>query len=240
MWDVNQVNDLIDLLKECGANHVSVWGRNGGLSEIVQGAGTKINLVVSASAVSAAKILQKKYGTPYLVGYPIGKTQVELWKKKLTKILQNQEMPEKRECEAVEATGMSGCKKICAKKYEKRALIVAEQISANAIRECLKSEFLYEKVDVASFFMMDSVSMEDGDQKLPDEDALVEMMGESGKYDLVICDPLIYPLLPYKPKRTMPYPHTAISGRIFWSRSANFFGEKGTEYIREQIGDKNA
>ena len=118
-----------------------------------------------------------------------------------------------------------------------RALVVGEQVSAGAIRDCLREEFGYKEVQVGSFFMLDEEIMEDGDRHFTDEDDFVEMVTQNGEYDLVICDPLMYPLIPYKPEKTMPWPHTAVSGRIYLNRGANIFGEKGSDYIREKIGD---
>lgn len=118
-----------------------------------------------------------------------------------------------------------------------RALIVGEQVSACAFRDCLKMEFGYTDVQVGSFFMMDEEIMEEGDRHFSDEDEFVEMTMQNGAYDLVICDPLMYPLIPYKPEKTMPWPHTAVSGRIYMTRGANIFGEKGSAYIKEKIGE---
>lgn len=228
MWDVNQVNDVIDLLKEAGAKNVSVWGRNGKIPQIHQAGNAKLNLVVSASALPAARKLQKKFGTPYLIGFPIGKKVTDIWRKTLKEVLSQEEKQETKQICREEDNSM---------KNTMRALVVGEQVSADAIRDCLREEFGYREVQVGSFFMMDEELMEDGDRHFTDEDDFVNMSMKNGAYDLVICDPLMYPLLPYKPARTMPWPHTAVSGRIYMDRGANIFGEKGSDYIREKIGD---
>ncbi len=224
MWDVNQVNDYLRLLKACGVKKAAVWGRNAGIQQISQAAGAKLNIVVSASAVSAAEKLQKKYGTPYVIGFPIGKEQTRRWKDRLVRLLNGQQ-------DVIEnqTSGSSG----------KRALIVGEQITSNAIRDMLRSEFGYGEVDVASFFHMEAVCSELNDRKLKNEEELIEMSTEKGKYDLVICDPFIYPIFPYQAERRVPYPHTAVSGRTFWTRSANCFGEKGSTYFEEKLGEKS-
>ncbi len=221
MWDVNQVNDYIRLLKECGVKNPSVWGRNAKLEQIAQAAGAKLNIVVSSSAVSSAKKLYQKYGTPYVIGFPIGEKETQSWKKKI-KALLNGTAYEEESCE------------IC--KNGKRALIVGEQVTSNALRNLLRTEFDYEQVDVASFFCMESVCAEENDRKLKDEDELIEMSVEKGEYDLIICDPFVYPVFPYQAKYRVPYPHTAISGRTYWTRSANCFGEKGSMYFEQQLG----
>ncbi len=228
MWDVNKVNDAIDLLKECGASYVSVWGRNAGISEIGKSGDAGINIVVSASGLSAARKLRRKFGTPYIVGFPIGKMAEAAWRDTIPRFLSG-------------SVGSSGDSFDFAPGEDifnrsPRALIVGEQVSAGAIRDCLRNEFGYEEVQVASFFMMDAELMEPGDRHLNDEDDFVTMTTENGRYDLVICDPLMYPLISYRPSKTMPWPHIAVSGRIYTSRCANIFGAKGSKYIEEQIG----
>lgn len=237
MWDVNQVNDVIDLVKAAGAENVSVWGRNGKLPEISKAGTAKVNLVVSASALLAARKLQKVFGTPYLVGFPIGEKATKYWKESLSKILKTGEITasfaNQIEKETSTEKGKDARKNL-------RALIVGEQVSACAIRDCLRAESDYQDVQVGSFFMMDEEIMEEGDRHFADEDDFVEMTTQKGAYDLVICEPLMYPLIPYKPEHTMPWPHTAVSGRIYMNRGANIFGEKGSAYIREKLGESNA
>ena len=237
MWDVNQVNNVIELAKSAGAGNVSVWGRNGKLPQIRRAKTAKVNLVVSASALPAARKLQKDFGTPYLVGFPIGEKMTECWRECLRSVLETGEIQgtfaDQIEKETNEGKGANAEKKL-------RALIVGEQVSACAIRDCLRAESDYQDVQVGSFFMMDEEIMEEGDRHFADEDEFVEMTTQKGAYDLVICEPLMYPLIPYKPEHTMPWPHMAVSGRIYMNRGANIFGEKGSAYIREKLGESNA
>lgn len=47
-----------------------------GLDAVKQAASAEYNLVVSPSALETAKYLQKQFGTPYVVGYPLAKTML--------------------------------------------------------------------------------------------------------------------------------------------------------------------
>lgn len=231
IWDVNKVNDIIDLLKESGASEVSVWGRNAGVQEIKQAGRAKLNVVVATSALSAARKLERRFGTPYVVGFPIGGAAESDWRTALEKFFAcGTGIPKDTLDAAGSAADFSPSTEqpLC-------ALIVGEQVSAAAIRTCLRKEFGYEDVQVASFFTMDPALMKPGDCHLNDEDDFVNLTTENGPYDLVICDPLMYPLIPYRPARTMPWPHIAVSGRIYTGRCANIFGSKGSNYIKEKI-----
>ena len=64
------VNLLKENLHKYGWNVLSTWAMGDSL-ETLQMAGTaEVNLVVSAVGLRAAKVLQEKYGTPYVIGTP--------------------------------------------------------------------------------------------------------------------------------------------------------------------------
>ena len=64
------VNLLKENLQEYGWNVLSTWAMGDSL-ETLQMAGTaEVNLVVSAVGLRAAKVLQEKFGTPYVIGTP--------------------------------------------------------------------------------------------------------------------------------------------------------------------------
>ena len=113
----------------------------------------------------------------------------------------------------------------------KRALVIGEQIAANSLRALLYQEFAYTQVDVVSYFQMHKELMQEGDRKFVWESEWRDFLEESGRYDLVIGDPVFLTMLPYKPGHVIPLPHIAVSSRAFWDQSPNLFGEKGSYYI---------
>lgn len=219
MWDKNQTDDFIDFLKSCGAVNPVVWGSNGKIREISGAAGAKLNIAVSVSAVKIVKKLHKMYGTPYLIGYPIGNKQSDIWKEKIRKAMSGEGTEETQEKTADKAEG-------------KRALIIGEQVASCSLREMLKMELGYEQVDVCSFFEMEKELMETGDRKMVEEDELTEFLLHQEKYEMIIADPFFFALSPYMPKHTVYMPHTAVSSRAFWNESPNCFGEKGSLYFQ--------
>ena len=52
------------------------YGMGDGLDAVKQAASAEYNLVVSPSALETAKYLQKQFGTPYVVGYPLVRTML--------------------------------------------------------------------------------------------------------------------------------------------------------------------
>lgn len=222
MWDLNQIKDCIKLLRQCGAKKPAVWGSSGKLKEIAGAGHAKLNIAVSASAVNAVKELNRLYGTPYLSGFPIGNAQTERWRNTVTKLIAGPKETEGSLEDIVPCrSGGTG----------KRALVIGEQIAANSLRALLYQEFAYTQVDVVSYFQMHKELMQEGDRKFVWESEWRDFLEESGRYDLVIGDPVFLTMLPYKPGHVIPLPHIAVSSRAFWDQSPNLFGEKGSYYI---------
>lgn len=224
MWDLIQTKDMLAFLKECGAKNPVVWGANGKMNEIAEAAGAKLNIAVSASAVSVVKEMEQKFGIPYLVGYPIGEYQKECWRAKIKSLLEGKGMLE--ETCAKEANNIS---------EKKRVLIIGEQLASNSLRWMLKEEFNYRNVDVVSQFRMYDEYMRKGDIKMKSEEFLIRHLKERERYDIVISDPIYFGLVPYRPEKLVSLPHIAVSSRAFWDKSPNCFGEKGSTYFKSVL-----
>lgn len=69
---VGNVEALHQFLADRGFEEVSCWAMGNTLEDLMRAGEADVNLVVSSSALDAAKILEQKYGTPYVAGVPIG------------------------------------------------------------------------------------------------------------------------------------------------------------------------
>ena len=223
MWDYNQVTDCINLLKEAGAKAPIVWGANGGIKEIAGAAGAKLNIAVSASGIKTVKDLHKRYGTPYLIGYPLGKVYTAKWKQTVNNLLSGVPITDDIPSPPSENNG-------------KRALIIHEQLTACGLREMLKTEFGFETIDVASFFKMDKGLKHENDIRIKEEAVLKDFLAQQDKYDLVVADPLCFGLIPYETKKVM-LPHIAVSAIVFANKSPNIFAEKASQYFQKILAE---
>lgn len=61
-----------DLICETGYEVVSCWAMGSSLDELSQAAQASVNVVVSSVGLPAAKVLRERFGTPYVVGTPMG------------------------------------------------------------------------------------------------------------------------------------------------------------------------
>ena len=72
-----QAESLIQWAKGQGYEVLSSWAMGSTLEDISRAGEAHLNLVVSAGGLKAAKVLEKRFGTPYIVGVPMdGKMEI--------------------------------------------------------------------------------------------------------------------------------------------------------------------
>ena len=78
-----------EILKAKGYENVYTYGMDCGLEEVRKAGEAKKNIVVSVSGIKAAKYLEKEFGTPYEVAYPLldGKLEMDADRFRNKKIL---------------------------------------------------------------------------------------------------------------------------------------------------------
>ncbi|XCP86682.1 nitrogenase component 1 [Roseburia hominis] len=237
MWDLNQIQDCILFLKKAGAENPAVWGSNGHLAEIAGAAGAKLNIAVSVSGIKIVKSCEQKYGTPYLIGYPVGEMQEKVWAERIRRILLGDRVYGNERKAAVLPGRQAHVEEACSTEGERpsgvrRALILGEQVSSCSLRDMLREEFGYGQVDICTFFKMEKDLMEEGDMHLREETDLPQMLSLRGTYHLIVADPLYGKLLPYQPEKIAWIPHMAVSSAMYLDKSPVLFGRKGSIYFR--------
>ena len=225
MWDVDSVQYLERCILESGAESVCCWGADARIEEIAGADRSKLNVVTSVCGLETAKYLEKTYGTPYVVGFPVGDKAMGEFKSSVAKILKGEG--------AAEPTHTD-------KKHSKhqKVLVIAEQLQANGIRNCLQNEYDVERVDCITFFDQDKSFAAANDKKLRDEDALTDYVQENGPYDLIIGDPVVVPVIAGSGREVIAWPHFAISGIIHMRSSFQSLGEFGTRFFDYVLQDQ--
>ena len=196
------VNLLKENLHKYGWNVLSTWAMGDSL-ETLQMAGTaEVNLVVSAVGLRAAKVLQEKYGPPYVIGTPN-----EWLAENISKRMEN----------AIEQ--LSGA-------FIPEAVYLKERMQKNAeitlIGEPVTMGSLaagIEKVYGRSARVF--CPLKECEKLIGEKDAIVlgeEAMEKALKdAKIIVADPLYRPIAP-KDCEFYELPHVAFSGRIFLSR----------------------
>lgn len=93
----------------------------------------------------------------------------------------------------------------------KKVLVVHQQVYANAVRDKLLEKGAL-SVDVGSYFMMDKELSAEADVRLEEEDDFV-VLTTNGKYDIIMADGILKPLIKDFGGDFVNLPHFALSGK---------------------------
>ncbi|TAK27700.1 MAG: hypothetical protein EPO21_23500 [Chloroflexota bacterium] len=215
--------ELIALLAETSGRAVSCWAMGATFDDIARASRARLNLVVSVSGLAAARHLEATYGMPYLVGLPIGNRPTLRLLNAIRSSLELAPEPEMSPA-APERWAAIG-----------KALVIGEQVMSNALRDCLRLDLGVADVTVASFFHLDETLREADDRHLDGEDDLLALT-QQRQYDLVIGDPLYRELVTIAPAgRFVPFPHLAVSSRLYWDDDRALWGEAAAAWLKESI-----
>lgn len=150
-WTEDMVRETEKWLSDNGWKVLSRWGSKESIENFKNAAAAAVNLVVNVSGLRLARYMEREFGIPYVVGAPFGKAQC-------ARLLEEMKSGERA---PLPEGGEGG----------PDALIIGEQLSADAIRRGLEARG-YANVRVCSFFEMDKGFMRPGDRKLVSEDEL--------------------------------------------------------------------
>ena len=144
------------------------------------------NFVLSPAGAAAAKWLEERYGTPW-----------EYWIPDAERILTRFDG----------GFFSSGAQTLSGKKV----LIIHQQVLADALRKSLQKGGM--KADTAGFFLLNRDLIQPGDVSLREETDVRQLVTDR-KYDYVICDKALEPLLSELPVTLIHLPHFAVSGDL--------------------------
>ncbi|MCI2106371.1 MAG: nitrogenase component 1 [Intestinimonas sp.] len=184
------------ILEGNGFTVISSWAMGSTLDELSQAGRASVNLVVSYSGLTAARTLQKLFGTPYVVGVPFG---VKFSGRLIA---------------ALERAADTGC---CGAAYLRRPrearpalTLIGESVSAGSLAAAIGEEF-GRSARVLCPLETEPGLLAEGDMEAKDEDDLIALLKPS---DHILADPLYRPICPGG-SEFYPLPSEAFSGRIF-------------------------
>lgn len=219
-WDYTSINDYLSLLRDCGITRVSCWGQGNLLQKARGVKNSKLNIAVSTSGLHIAQRLEQSYGTPYIMGFPVG-TLMEAYYKKLIKARINAQTPPP----ALERTFVNGA--------ISRVLILGDPINSCMLRSCLRVQFGIPKVDIGFCFFPPSLCIQTDDFIFTEEYELHQAISDGPEYDLVIGDPLFKNFIP--DKKYIDYPNIAVSGRLYAQEMERTFGTWGDVFFKKHM-----
>ena len=212
---VSHVEVLKENLKACGWKVLSTWAMGDELDAFLQAGEAEVNLVVSSVGLRAAKVLEEKFGTPYVVGTPIGS-----YTERIAKALEEKEQipyrKDRMQGEIEEIMEQKGNRNPASGEEIKKPEAAGRQKKVTLIGEPVTMESL-----AAGIEQKYGCPVEETEGLLCRQDRWIcgeEEMEEALKdAEIIVADPLYQPICP---KHCMFYelPHIAFSGRIYLKR----------------------
>ncbi len=187
-FDAAEVRRLTSALRAEGFEEILLYGYEGGLEAIRRSASVSLNLVLSPAGVKAAQYMEKTYGIPYEIRWP-----VSLGRETLERLA-----------------------RISLEKAEKgqnlRILAVHQQTVADSWRAEIEREIPGAEVTTASWFMMNASEKRPGDRALREEEDFSSLVS-SGDFGAILADPLLRELVPGYQGVWIDEGHFAVSGQ---------------------------
>ena len=220
-------------LRKYGWNVLSTWAMGDTLETLQMAGNADVNLVVSAVGLRAAKALQKKFGTPYVIGTP-NKWLAE----DISEVLENATGQQAKQSSNLKTLGAVSEKQVIQEcdstknKQKEDEEFVSEMVYLNnRMQTSAEITLIGEPVTMGSLAAgIEKIygrsarvfcPLKECESLIGEKDAIVlgeEAMEEALKdAKIIVADPLYKPICP-KECKFYELPHVAFSGRIYLSR----------------------
>lgn len=193
-------------LTEAGWEVLSCWSMGDSLDILRRSSEAAVNLVVSAVGLSAAKIMEKKYGIPYVVGCPVGDDNRLLF----------------RALAEAENSGLSSIFSPIFDTTDKEMVtLIGEPVTMRGLAYAIE-----EKYGISTQLLCPLEGCEallrPGDCAVKGEEEMEQALHNA---KIIVADPLYRPICPADAV-FYPLPHIAFSGRCFQRQYINLFDIK--------------
>ena len=221
-----QDGSLVKWLESENFEVISTWAMGCGLDDIRRSAEADVNLVVSAAGYGAARVLYKRFGIPYAVGFPVGN--------ELPGLLADQIRLKVRALREAGADGTAAgagpyadadlaeisvdsgvfldgsCGRDGSTYGKGFAAVIGEGITSLSLASTIELECGIPAKVLCATECPDGI-LRSCDRMTPDEDDIIPEL-EGAAY--VIADPMYRPIVP-ESAEFIALPHEAFSGRIY-------------------------
>lgn len=203
-FTVNGTDEAIAaFLKDSDYQVLSRWAMGSSLEELAQAGKAHVNLVVSGTGLGAARALQELFGTPYVVGVPIGKEFAAQVQNALNLAVTSKE-------NQFPLSDLPG----------REILVIGEGITSLSLASALELA-IGKGVGVICSTESDAKLLRSKDLHLHSEEQIQNAMAEA---KAVIADPLFQPICPNN-VRFISLPSESFSGRLFREAIPNLVRE---------------
>lgn len=223
---VGNVEALHDVLAENGIDVNCCMTMGCTMEDIRRAPSADVNILCSSVAEDGAKLLEKKFGIPYVAGLPIGYAGTKAW---INAIRESAETGKSRVLYNEHSDSnldWDGC-----------TVIIGEAVFASSMRYCLENDFGMQNVKVICPTERTLGLLRSGDIHSKEEDILEELLPKAG---VVIADPIYRRVLGKdSPVHFVNFPHEAYSGRMYRSHIPVFIGDSIDEWLAGMLAEQD-
>ena len=191
-------------LGQYGWEVLTSWAMGDSFETLSRAGEAEVNLVVSSVGIPAAKILEEKFGTPYVIGTPIGEF-TEVLVQELNEVTKNRNTQEKTTSDENKVP------------YLKERLqgpaeitVIGEAVTMGSLAAAIEKKY-HKTVRVICPLETHEGLLGENDSVSRGEEEIENLLK---KTEIIVADPLYRPICP-KDSRFYELPHIAFSGRIF-------------------------
>ena len=198
-------------LEQYGWRINSMWAMGDSLDQLSKSADAAVNVVVSSVGLRAAKVLQRKFGTPYVVGAPVGR-----FTEKLSEAMEAAVSGAKAEnvvyaaCRKVSEHLQDANKAEENTRYQAEITLIGEPVTMGSLAAAIELQY-GRSVRVLCPLEETEGLLTPGDEAVCGEEMMEEKLKDAG---IIAADPLYRPICP-KDAQFFELPHIAFSGRIY-------------------------
>lgn len=223
-------------LEQYGWQINSMWAMGDSLDQLSKSADAAVNVVVSSVGLRAAKVLQRKFGTPYVVGVPVGR-----FTEKLSEAMEaavsgekgctesemgkNMQTGHSSETEAVQQSTDNVVYIACrmsaknlqdandtkeSPRHRAEITLIGEPVTMGSLAAAIELQYS-RSVRVLCPLEETEGLLTPGDEAVCGEEMMEEKLKDAG---IIAADPLYRPICP-KNAQFFELPHIAFSGRIY-------------------------
>ena len=223
-------------LEQYGWQINSMWAMGDSLDQLSKSADAAVNVVVSSVGLRAAKVLQRKFGTPYVVGAPVGRFTEKLSEAMETAVSgekgctesemgKNMQTGHSSETEAAQEPAdnvvYSACRKVSENlqdankaeentRHQAEITLIGEPVTMGSLAAAIELQY-GRSVRVLCPLEETEGLLAPGDEAVCGEEMMEEKLKDAG---IIAADPLYRPICP-KDAQFYELPHIAFSGRIY-------------------------
>ena len=205
-----------DCMKQNLAKHgwqvISTWAMGDSLENISHAAEAEVNLVVSSVGLETAKVLKDKFGTPYVIGTPVGDftEDIVMTLDKVTKNTDQQKKSSAKESISV-VSNKPEIPYLQNRLSEPQEItLIGEAVTMGSLAAAIEKKY-HKAVRVICPLETNTGLLAPNDRVTKGEEEVQELLKDAR---IIIADPLYRPICP-KSSSFYELPHIAFSGRIF-------------------------